>query len=106
MTVLPRWLHVQGFITKRGDVPYVGLQVWDSFGRLLYQSSPFDYAVTAVAWCPSGDLFAVGTFNNLLLCDRMGWAYSKVCAINVLPTLLSCFKVAHRSCCESGTAGF
>lgn len=53
-------------------------QVWDSFGRLLYQSSPFDYAVTSVAWCPSGDLFAVGTFNNLLLCDRMGWAYSKV----------------------------
>jgi intraflagellar transport protein 80 len=53
-------------------------QVWDQFGRLLYQSSLFDYPVTSVAWSPSGELFAVGSFNSLQLCDRMGWAYSKV----------------------------
>jgi WD40 repeat protein len=54
------------------------VQVWDSYGRLLYQSSPFDYAVTSVAWSPNGDLFAVGSFDTLQLCDSMGWAHSKV----------------------------
>ena len=53
-------------------------QVWDSYGRLLFQSSPLDYAVTSVAWCPSGEMFAAGSFDSLQLCDRMGWAYSKV----------------------------
>lgn len=53
-------------------------QVWDSYGRLLYQSSPLDYSVTSISWCPGGDLFAVGSYNSLQLCDRMGWSYSKV----------------------------
>jgi hypothetical protein len=53
-------------------------QVWDAYGRLLYQSIPLDYSITSVAWCPSGEMFAVGSFNSLQLCDRMGWAYSKV----------------------------
>ena len=53
-------------------------QVWDCYGRLLFQSSPLDYAVTSVAWCPSGEMFAAGSFDSLQLCDRMGWAYSKV----------------------------
>lgn len=52
-------------------------QVWDSYGRLLYQSSPFEYAVTSVAWSPNGDLFAAGGFDTILLCDRMGWSHSK-----------------------------
>jgi len=51
--------------------------VWDGFGRLLYQSAPFEHVVTSVAWCPSGEVFAVGSFDSLQLCDRMGWAYSK-----------------------------
>lgn len=54
-------------------------QVWDTYGRLLYQGDPFDYAVTAVAWSPNGDLLAVGSQDTLQLCDRMGWAHSKVC---------------------------
>jgi len=53
-------------------------QVWDSCGRLLFQSSPLDYAVTSVAWCPSGEMFAAGSFDSLQLCDRMGWTYAKV----------------------------
>lgn len=53
-------------------------QVWDPYGRLLYQSAPFDTPVTSVAWNPSGDCFAVGSFDTLQLCDAMGWAHSKV----------------------------
>ena len=54
------------------------MQVWDSLGRLLYQSAPQDHVVTAVAWSPSSDLFAVGSFNTVSLCGRSGSAFSKV----------------------------
>jgi intraflagellar transport protein 80 len=40
-------------------------QVWDCFGRLLFQSEPLEYAVTSVAWSPDGELFAAGSFNAL-----------------------------------------
>ena len=52
-------------------------KVWDSFGRILFQSSPMEHVVTSVAWAPSGDLFAVGSHEALHLCDKTGWAYSK-----------------------------
>ena len=47
-------------------------QVWDSYGRLLYSSSPHDYPVTSLAWAPDGEVFAVGSFNTLRLCDKTG----------------------------------
>uniref|UniRef100_A0A7S2QU27 Intraflagellar transport protein 80 n=2 Tax=Chlamydomonas chlamydogama TaxID=225041 RepID=A0A7S2QU27_9CHLO len=69
------WSPINHMVISGGeDCKY---KVWDAYGRLLFQSSPLDYAVTSVAWCPSGDLFAVGSFDSLQLCDRMGWAYSK-----------------------------
>ncbi|KAJ9526633.1 hypothetical protein QJQ45_017601 [Haematococcus lacustris] len=69
------WSAINHMIVSGGeDCKY---KVWDSYGRLLYQSSPFDYSVTSVAWSPSGDLFAVGSFDTLQLCDSMGWAHSK-----------------------------
>ncbi|KAK9814722.1 hypothetical protein WJX72_010508 [[Myrmecia] bisecta] len=69
------WSPVNDMIVSGGeDCRY---KVWDSFGRLLFQSAPLDHHVTAVAWCPGADLFAVGSLNHLQLCDRSGWAYSK-----------------------------
>ncbi|MEW5301900.1 MAG: hypothetical protein WDW36_004725 [Sanguina aurantia] len=69
------WSPINHTIVSCGeDCKY---KVWDSYGRLLYQSSPLDYSVTSIAWCPGGDLFAVGSYNSLQLCDRMGWSYSK-----------------------------
>jgi intraflagellar transport protein 80 len=53
------------------------VQVWDSYGRLLFQSSPFEHSITSAAWAPGGGLFAVGSFNCLALCDKMGWLHSK-----------------------------
>ncbi|KAL9641874.1 hypothetical protein ABK040_000254 [Willaertia magna] len=52
-------------------------KIWDSFGRLLYASSPFDYTITSVSWSPNGELFAVGSFNTLKICDKSGWTISR-----------------------------
>ncbi|XP_012693880.1 intraflagellar transport protein 80 homolog [Clupea harengus] len=51
-------------------------KVWDCYGRLLYVSSPHDYPITSVAWAPDGEVFAVGSFNTLRLCDKTGWSYA------------------------------
>ena len=47
-------------------------KVWDSYGRLVFQSSAFDYSITSVSWSPDGELFAVGSFNMLKICDKTG----------------------------------
>ena len=69
------WNAITNLIVSGGeDGRY---RVWDSYGRQLYSSKPNEFAVTAVAWAPSGDYFAVGSFTSLSLCDRTGWAYSR-----------------------------
>ena len=52
-------------------------KLWDSYGRLLCQSSPAEFVITSVSWAPPGDVFAVGSFNSLWLCDKAGWPYCK-----------------------------
>uniref|UniRef100_A0A1I8EJ94 WD_REPEATS_REGION domain-containing protein n=1 Tax=Wuchereria bancrofti TaxID=6293 RepID=A0A1I8EJ94_WUCBA len=47
-------------------------KVWDEYGRPIYCSSPQDYPITSIAWNVDGDLFAVGSFNLLRLCDKAG----------------------------------
>ena len=49
------------------------VEVWDTYGRQLYSSGAHDYPVTSVAWSNDGELFAVGSFNTLRLCDKIGW---------------------------------
>ncbi|KAK2538520.1 Ift80 [Columba guinea] len=51
-------------------------KVWDSYGRLLYSSQPHEYPITSVAWAGDGELFAVGSFHTLRLCDKTGWSYA------------------------------
>ncbi|CAL8333089.1 unnamed protein product [Boreogadus saida] len=64
------WNSVNELILSGGeDCRY---KVWDSYGRLLYSSSPQDYPVTSLAWAPDGEVFAVGSFNTLHLCDKTG----------------------------------
>lgn len=43
---------------------------------MLYHSAPYEYVITSVAWAPSGDIFAVGSYNLLRLCDKAGWSHS------------------------------
>lgn len=51
-------------------------KLWDIFGHILYASQTNDYPITSVAWTPDGELFGVGSFNSLRLCDKTGWSYS------------------------------
>nr|XP_020471287.1 intraflagellar transport protein 80 homolog isoform X1 [Monopterus albus]XP_020471288.1 intraflagellar transport protein 80 homolog isoform X1 [Monopterus albus]XP_020471290.1 intraflagellar transport protein 80 homolog isoform X1 [Monopterus albus] len=68
------WNSVNDLILSGGeDCKY---KVWDSFGRLLYSSSSHDYPVTSLSWVPDGEVFAVGSFNTLRLCDKTGWSYA------------------------------
>lgn len=68
------WNSVNDLILSGGeDCKY---KVWDSFGRLLYSSSSHDYPVTSLSWAPDGEVFAMGSFNTLRLCDKTGWSYA------------------------------
>ena len=90
------WSVANGKILSGGeDGKY---KVWDAYGRLLYQSKVIGHEiyrvggggggglaaargpvmpVTSVRWRPSGESFAVGTFDLLLLCDESGWIQHK-----------------------------
>ncbi|KAI8586701.1 WD40-repeat-containing domain protein [Geranomyces variabilis] len=68
------WNLVNGLILSAGeDRKY---KVWDSFGRQMYSSAPHDHPITSIAWNPSGDMFAVGSFDMLRVCDKLGWSYA------------------------------
>ncbi|XP_071949361.1 intraflagellar transport protein 80 homolog [Antedon mediterranea] len=51
-------------------------KVWDSYGRQMFSSHPHDYPITSVSWAPDGELFAIGSFNTLRLCDKTGWSHA------------------------------
>ncbi|XP_068173450.1 intraflagellar transport protein 80 homolog [Antennarius striatus] len=51
-------------------------KVWNSFGRLLYSSSLCDYPITSLSWAPDGEVFSVGSFDTLRLCDKTGWSHA------------------------------
>ena len=68
------WSASTGRIVSGGeDCRY---RVWDTYGRQLYGSSLHDYPITSVAWSADGENFAVGSFNTLRLCDKIGWSHS------------------------------
>lgn len=51
-------------------------KVWDSYGRSMFSSFLHDSPIASLAWSPDGELFAVGAFNTLRLCDKTGWSHS------------------------------
>ncbi|ELT91803.1 hypothetical protein CAPTEDRAFT_169559 [Capitella teleta] len=51
-------------------------KVWDCYGRIMYVSSIHEYPITSVSWSPDGQLFAIGSFNTLRLCDKTGWSHA------------------------------
>lgn len=51
-------------------------RVWDSNGRQMFSSMLHDNHIVSLAWSPAGDLFAVGSYNTLRLCNYSGWSRS------------------------------
>ena len=51
-------------------------KIWDQYGRNLFVSLPYNYVTTSVSWAPSGEYFAVGSFDMIRLCNKTGWTYS------------------------------
>uniref|UniRef100_A0A0K0EJI1 Intraflagellar transport protein 80 homolog n=1 Tax=Strongyloides stercoralis TaxID=6248 RepID=A0A0K0EJI1_STRER len=60
-------------ITGGEDCKY---RVWDGLGRIIYTSLSHEYPITSLSWNPDGNLFVVGSFNLLRLCDKLGWSHS------------------------------
>uniref|UniRef100_A0A6I8Q145 Intraflagellar transport protein 80 homolog n=1 Tax=Xenopus tropicalis TaxID=8364 RepID=A0A6I8Q145_XENTR len=68
------WNSVNDLILSAGeDCIY---KIWDRNGRNLYNSASHEYPITSVSWAPDGELFAVGSFHTLRLCDKTGWSYA------------------------------
>ncbi|VDD95816.1 unnamed protein product [Enterobius vermicularis] len=66
---------------------YIVLQVWDTCGRPLFSSGSHGYPITSLAWNRDGDLFAVGSYNLLRLCDKAGVSlHLKKDRLNLLKT--------------------
>lgn len=64
------WSAASDIIVSGGeDCKY---RVWDSQGRSIFSSVHHNHYITSIAWAPAGDLFAVGSFNTLRLCDYSG----------------------------------
>lgn len=48
----------------------------------MYSSAAHDYPITSLAWTPNGELFAVGSFNTLRLCDQAGVSNQTIVTVN------------------------
>ncbi|ENN80884.1 hypothetical protein HUJ04_005931 [Dendroctonus ponderosae] len=68
------WSAVANILVSGGeDCKY---RVWDSHGRSIFSSIHHNHHITSLAWAPAGDLFVVGSYNTLRLCDYSGWSRS------------------------------
>merc|ERR1712127_691501 len=52
-------------------------KVFDTNGILLFSSQPCNNVITSLAWAPSGEVFAVGSFDSLKICNHKGWSHSQ-----------------------------
>lgn len=55
----------------------------------MYSSAAHDYPITSLAWTPNGELFAVGSFNTLRLCDQAGVSNQTIVTVNHSRVVLS-----------------
>lgn len=65
------WSRMSNLIVTGGeDGSY---KVWDPYGRNLFASIAGEHPVTSIAFAPDGEMFAIGSFNCMRVCDKTGW---------------------------------
>lgn len=47
-------------------------QIWDTFGQQISVSVRHDQPITSVSWSPAGDMFVIGSYNLMRLCNANG----------------------------------
>nr|CCC94502.1 conserved hypothetical protein [Trypanosoma congolense IL3000] len=68
------WSLMTGYIVTGGeDGTY---KVWDPYGRSIYVSAAGGHPCTSVKFSADGEMFAVGSFMNIRVCDKTGWSHT------------------------------
>ncbi|OQR79083.1 intraflagellar transport protein 80-like [Tropilaelaps mercedesae] len=74
-TVTAVALSIDGIIVSGGED--CRFKLWDfNTGKNLYAGGQLSQPVNAVAWAPSGEVFAVASFETLTLCHKSGYTLS------------------------------
>ncbi|CAG9566558.1 unnamed protein product [Danaus chrysippus] len=50
-------------------------KIWDQFGQQISVSVKHDQPITSVSWSPAGDMFVIGSYNLIRLCNANGWSH-------------------------------
>ncbi|XP_050670516.1 intraflagellar transport protein 80 homolog isoform X2 [Leptidea sinapis] len=67
------WNANNNCIVSGGEDGYS--KIWDTFGQQISVSVKHDQPITSINWCPAGDMFAIGSYNLIRLCNDNGWSH-------------------------------
>lgn len=68
------WSRMSGLIVTGGEDGMY--KVWDAYGRNIFTSAAGEHPVTSVRFSADGEIFAVGAFMNIRVCDKTGWSHT------------------------------
>ncbi|XP_045512280.1 intraflagellar transport protein 80 homolog isoform X4 [Pieris brassicae] len=67
------WNPNHNLIISGGEDGYA--KIWDTFGQQVSISVKHDQPLTSVTWSPTGNMFVLGSYNLIRLCDLNGRSY-------------------------------
>ncbi|KAG6457329.1 hypothetical protein O3G_MSEX010242 [Manduca sexta] len=50
-------------------------KIWDTFGQQIAVSVKHDQPITSLSWSPAGDMFIIGSYSLIRLCNPNGWSH-------------------------------
>lgn len=68
------WSLMSGLVVTGGEDGIY--KVWDPYGRNVYTSTAGEHPITSARFSADGQMFAVGSFMTLRVCDKTGWSHS------------------------------
>ena len=67
------WSRMTNFIVTGGEDG--AFKVWDAYGLNVFSYEEGQHPITSIGFAPDGELFAVGSYLNLRVCDKTGWTH-------------------------------